>query len=70
MSEPPFDVESKLCTHMIVAQPKRELQPDFTSILALPKLEKLTAPNFLLNKYGVTDESLSRTHPPPAVFPL
>ncbi len=39
-SEPPFDVESKLCTHLIAAQPTRELMPDFTSILALPKLEK------------------------------
>ncbi len=47
-SEPPLDAESKLCTHVIVAQPARELQPDFTSIPPLPKLEQLIAPNFLL----------------------
>ncbi len=36
---------------------QQELQPDFTSILPLPKLEKLTAPNFRLNTDGLTDES-------------
>ncbi len=46
-SEPLFDAESKLCTHLIVAQPTRELQPDFTSILPFPKLEKLTAPRLV-----------------------
>ncbi len=49
-SETPFDAESKLCTHLIEAQLTIELQPDFTSVAPLPKLEKLTAPNFRLNK--------------------
>ncbi len=37
------------------SKPTRELQPDFTSILPLPKLEKLAAPNFRLNKNRVTE---------------
>ncbi len=55
--ELPFDAESKLYTHLIVAQPTRALQPDFTSILPSTKLEKLIAPNFRLNKDNMTDES-------------
>ncbi len=56
-SEPPFDVESKLYTHLIVTQRTSELQPDFTSIPPLPQLEKPIAPNFRLNKDDMTDES-------------
>ncbi len=69
-SEPPFDALSKLCTLMIVAQPARELQPDFTSILSMLKLEKLTAPNFRINKDGETMSHSSRKRSPLAVFPL
>ncbi len=69
-SEPLFDAESKLCTHLIVAPPTRELQPDFASILALPKLEKLTAPNFRLIKDDVTDESPLANAPVPCCFPF
>ncbi len=54
-SELPLDVESKLCTHLIVAQRTSELQPDFTSIPPLPQLEKLIATNFRLNKDGVIE---------------
>ncbi len=55
-----FDLQlltTSLGTHLFVAQPTREVKPDFTSILPLPKIEKLTAPNFRLNKDGVTDDS-------------
>ncbi len=55
--EPPFDAESKLSFYLIVAQPTKELQPDFTSILSFPKLQKLIAPNFRLNKDNMPDES-------------
>ncbi len=55
-AEPPVHAESKLYTHLIVAQPTRELQPDFTSIPPLPQLEKLIAPNFRLKKDNMTDE--------------
>ncbi len=68
-SGPPFDVESKSCTHLIVAQPTREMQPDFTSIPPLPKLEKLTASNFRFNKDGVTDESPLANALAPCCFP-
>ncbi len=54
-SEPSFEAESKLCTHWILAQPARGQQFDFTSILPLPKLEKLTPPNFQLHKDVVTE---------------
>ncbi len=54
-SEPPFHAESKLYTHLIVAQRTRELQPDFTSIPPLTKLGKLKVPNFRLNKDGVIE---------------
>ncbi len=43
-SEPPFDAESNRCTHLIVTQATRELQPDFTSILSLPKFWKADSP--------------------------
>ncbi len=56
-SEPPFDAESKLCTHFIVAQLTSELQPDFTSIPPLLQFEKLIAPNFRLDKDNMIDES-------------
>ncbi len=69
-SEPPFDAESKLCTHLIVAQPPREPQPDFTSTVALPNLEEFTAPNFRLNKDNVADESPLANALNPVVFPL
>ncbi len=61
-SETPVDTESK--------QPTRELQLDFTWILPLPKLEKLTAPYFWLNKHGVTDESTLANTFAPCCFPF
>ncbi len=62
-SEPPFNVESKFRT--CVALPTRELRPDLMLILPTPQLEKVTAPNFVLNKDGVTDEwPLTKVLPP------
>ncbi len=48
---------------LIVAQPTRELEPAFPSVLPLPKLEKMTAPNFRLDKDGLTDELLPSGKP-------
>ncbi len=53
LSEPSIHAESKLYTHLIVAQLTSELQPDVTSIPPLSQLETLLAPNFRLNKDGV-----------------
>ncbi len=68
LSEPPLVSYPKLCTYLILTQPPRELQSNFTSILPLPKLKKLTAPNFWLNKDGVTDESPPVNAPAPGCF--
>ncbi len=68
-SESPCVTDSESYTNLIVAQSTRELQPDFLPILPLPKLEKLTAPNFRLNKDGVTDESSLANAPAPCCFP-
>ncbi len=68
-SEPPYDAESKLCTHLLVVQPTRELQHDFTLIMSLPKLAKLTAPNFRLKKDNMTDESPLASALAPCCFP-
>ncbi len=71
-SEPPFHAESKLYTHLIVAQLTSELQPDFTSIPPLPQFEKLIIPNFRLNKDNMTDESphANALAPPPLFCPV
>ncbi len=65
-----FDAESKWCIHLIVAQPTRVLCPEFSSILPLPKLEKLVAPNFGLNKDNITDESTLANALAPCCFLL
>ncbi len=68
-SEPPFDVKSKLCTHLIVTRLTRELQPDFTSNLSLPKLEKLKASNLRLSKDSMSDEQPLANALAPRCFP-
>ncbi len=63
--EPRFDAEWKMCTHLFVAQPTRELHFDFTSIQPLSKLEQFTAPYFRLDKGDVTDDcARERARPP------
>ncbi len=67
-SEPSFDAESKFCTHLIVAQPTRELQPDFTSILSLRKLKSRQHLIFDLTKTVWPMSHPSRTPSTPAAL--